>query len=157
MSLTTSSTELHTAIIIGSVRDGRFGPRVGAWVQKSLAELAIDADVIDLADLTFPPTMGEHPNVTSFTDRITRADAARGRSAAPGLRRAARGDNPRHGQLAQSLGTGQRLEYRLSRQRGHPGAHPNDAPIAVVGRRLTRGAAAPTLSRLKVFTLEAIQ
>jgi len=69
------STDLRVAVIIASVRDGRFGPRVGAWVQKCLAESAMDADVIDLTDLTFPLTMGEHPDVASFATRISRADA----------------------------------------------------------------------------------
>jgi len=71
----TASTDLHLAVIIGSVRGGRFGPRVGARVQKCLAESAINADIIDLADLTFPPTMGEHLDVASFATRISRADA----------------------------------------------------------------------------------
>jgi NAD(P)H-dependent FMN reductase len=75
MSTATTSTDLQVAVIIGSVRDGRFGPRVGTWVHKCLAESAIDADIIDLADLTFPPTMGEHPDVRSFAARIHRADA----------------------------------------------------------------------------------
>lgn len=39
----TINTDLRIAVIIASVRDGRFGPQVGAWVQKCLAESAIDA------------------------------------------------------------------------------------------------------------------
>ena len=75
MSPATISTDLRIAVIIGSVRDGRFGLRVGAWVQKCLAESAIDADIIDLAGLTFPLTMREHPDVASFAARIGHADA----------------------------------------------------------------------------------
>ncbi|HEV7900135.1 MAG TPA: NAD(P)H-dependent oxidoreductase [Planosporangium sp.] len=75
MSSATISTDSRVAIIIGSVRDGRFGPRIGAWVHKRLAEATIDADVIDLAGLTFPRTMGEHPDVASFAARIRHADA----------------------------------------------------------------------------------
>ncbi|MGB6162682.1 MAG: NAD(P)H-dependent oxidoreductase [Pseudonocardiaceae bacterium] len=75
MNPATISTDLRIAVIIASVRDGRFGPQVGAWVQKCLAESAIDADVIDLAGLTFPPTMREHPDVQSFATRIGHADA----------------------------------------------------------------------------------
>jgi NAD(P)H-dependent FMN reductase len=44
-------------------------------VQKRLVEAGIDTDVVDLADLTFPHTMGEHPDVASFAARIDRADA----------------------------------------------------------------------------------
>jgi NAD(P)H-dependent FMN reductase len=69
------STELRVTTIIGSVRQGRFGVHVGAWVHKQLVEAGTVADVVDLAELTFPHTMGGHPDVTSFTDRIGRADA----------------------------------------------------------------------------------
>jgi NAD(P)H-dependent FMN reductase len=69
------STDLRVAVIIGSVRDGRFGARVGAWVHKCLTESAVDADIIDLADLHFPPTMGTHSDVAAFAERIGSADA----------------------------------------------------------------------------------
>lgn len=69
------STDLRVALVIGSVRNGRFGARVGAWVHKCLAEAGIDVDIIDLADLTFPPDMGEHPDIASFAARIGCADA----------------------------------------------------------------------------------
>lgn len=75
MSSAPISTEPHVAVIIGSVRDGRFGARIGAWVQKCLAESSVDADVIDLADLSFPPSMRQHPDVVSFAARIGRARA----------------------------------------------------------------------------------
>lgn len=75
MSSTTMAEDLRVATIVGSVRTGRFGHQVGAWVHEQLAGKGIDADPIDLADLTFPNTMGEHPDVASFTERVGRADA----------------------------------------------------------------------------------
>jgi NAD(P)H-dependent FMN reductase len=70
-----SSADLRVATIVGSVRTGRFGDRVGAWVHDQLTGAGIASDVIDLADLTFPHTMDAHPDVASFTERIGRADA----------------------------------------------------------------------------------
>lgn len=75
MSFATTAENLRVAVIVGSVRNGRFGGHIGAWVHKLLAEADIDVEVIDLADLTFPHTMGEHPDVASFAARIGRADA----------------------------------------------------------------------------------
>lgn len=71
----TITRDLRVAVIVGSVRHGRFGTRVGAWVHKRLVESSIDADVLDLADLSFPDTMSEHPDVRGFASRIDSADA----------------------------------------------------------------------------------
>jgi NAD(P)H-dependent FMN reductase len=73
MSLTSSDSRV--AVIIGSVRDGRFGAQVGAWVQKWLTEWSVDHDLVDLVDFAFPRTMGEHPDVASFAAVIGAADA----------------------------------------------------------------------------------
>jgi NAD(P)H-dependent FMN reductase len=70
-----SSEDLRVAVIVGSVRNGRFGGHVGTWVHKRLVAAGIDTDVIDLADLTFPSTMDAHPDVASFAERVHRADA----------------------------------------------------------------------------------
>ncbi|MGH3249880.1 MAG: NADPH-dependent FMN reductase [Trebonia sp.] len=43
------------AVIIGSVREGRFGPVVGSWVTDQAREHGgFDVDVIDLADVDLP-------------------------------------------------------------------------------------------------------
>jgi NAD(P)H-dependent FMN reductase len=68
-------TDLRVAVIIGSVRKGRFGELVGTWVGKCLAGWAVDTDVVDLAEFSFPGTMSEHPDVASFAARIASADA----------------------------------------------------------------------------------
>jgi NAD(P)H-dependent FMN reductase len=75
MSSVTTVEKLRVAVIIGSVRNGRFGGHIGAWVHKRLAEMDIDTEDIDLADLTFPHTMVAHPDIASFAARIGRADA----------------------------------------------------------------------------------
>ncbi|HET6501732.1 MAG TPA: NAD(P)H-dependent oxidoreductase [Amycolatopsis sp.] len=70
-----SSEDLRVATIVGSVRNGRFGHHVGAWVDKQLSQASVDLDMIDLADLSFPDTMDAHPDAASFAERIGRADA----------------------------------------------------------------------------------
>jgi NAD(P)H-dependent FMN reductase len=75
MSSTLFATDLRIAVIIGTVRDGRFGGRVGAWVHKCLLEANLDAEMIDIADLSFPAAMTDHPDVATFATRIGRADA----------------------------------------------------------------------------------
>nr|WP_308222502.1 NAD(P)H-dependent oxidoreductase [Frankia sp. AgB32] len=43
------------AIIIGSVREGRFGPVVASWVaEQAAAHGGFDVDVVDLADVELP-------------------------------------------------------------------------------------------------------
>lgn len=57
----TTGTPLRVAIVIGSTRDGRFGPTVGTWFTGQARSHAPDThfDVIDLADLDLP---GSHPD-----------------------------------------------------------------------------------------------
>lgn len=69
------TTDLRIAVIVGSVRDGRFGVRIGEWVHKCLLAAEIETDLIDLAELTFPGTMAGHPGLATFADRIGGADA----------------------------------------------------------------------------------
>lgn len=74
---------LRLAVIVGSVRDGRFGPTVAGW----FADLAtsrpdLDVDVIDLAEV---PIGGAAPSMSApapvlealggLTPRLTAADA----------------------------------------------------------------------------------
>lgn len=75
------------AVIIGSVREGRFGPVVAHWFTEQATPLgAFDIDVIDLADTplplelpTVPPAMDPHPprpaEMTDLTRRLDEADA----------------------------------------------------------------------------------
>ncbi|MCI3241915.1 MULTISPECIES: NADPH-dependent FMN reductase [Streptomyces] len=43
------------AIIVGSVRDGRFGPVVGSWVAEQAAEHGgFEVEVVDLAEIDIP-------------------------------------------------------------------------------------------------------
>jgi NAD(P)H-dependent FMN reductase len=59
---------IRLAVIIGSVRDGRFGPNVANWfVEQAEQRGDLTLDVIDLADTTIPDP--------AFTDRIGAADA----------------------------------------------------------------------------------
>ena len=73
--MTSTAADLRVAVIVGSVRAGRFGARVGSWVHKSLTGSGIDTDLIDLADLTVPNAMSGHDDVTAFAGRIDQADA----------------------------------------------------------------------------------
>ncbi|BAL87891.1 putative NADPH-dependent FMN reductase [Actinoplanes missouriensis 431] len=65
----------RVAVINSSVREGRFAPRVGAWVHKSLVEAGVDTDVINLCDLVIPADMSPHPDSASFAGAIGQADA----------------------------------------------------------------------------------
>ncbi|MBA3276121.1 MAG: NAD(P)H-dependent oxidoreductase [Chloroflexia bacterium] len=68
--------QLRLAIVIGSVREGRFGPTVANWFAGQARERdEFDIDVIDLADFDLPPSMASSPDVERFAERIGAADA----------------------------------------------------------------------------------
>ncbi|TLG09473.1 NAD(P)H-dependent oxidoreductase [Nocardia cyriacigeorgica] len=81
------TTPLKLAVIIGSVRDGRFGPVVAGWfADQARAHGGYDVDVIDLADYDIPlelpavpPAMNPDPErpagMTALTERLSAADA----------------------------------------------------------------------------------
>ncbi|MEU7584488.1 NAD(P)H-dependent oxidoreductase [Streptomyces sp. NPDC041068] len=78
---TTAAAPLRLAVIVGSTRDGRFGPTVGGWF-TALAEqhTGFDVDVIDVADLELPsahPDWGTErtPALTALAERVDAADA----------------------------------------------------------------------------------
>ncbi|NGO79850.1 NAD(P)H-dependent oxidoreductase [Streptomyces sp. YC504] len=78
---TTSTTPYRLAVIVGSTRDGRFGPTVGQWF-TALAEqhAGAELDVIDVADLELPachPNWGTErtPALTELAARVEAADA----------------------------------------------------------------------------------
>ncbi|WP_285777158.1 NAD(P)H-dependent oxidoreductase [Microtetraspora sp. NBRC 13810] len=65
-------------MIIGSVREGRFGPTVAQWFVDAVHQFGqFELDVIDLADARLPSVItGEAPpEVTALQPRIAEADA----------------------------------------------------------------------------------
>jgi NAD(P)H-dependent FMN reductase len=57
---------LRTAVIIGSTRDGRFGPVVADWIAGHIAQREdMEADLIDLVETPLPtvfPAFGQPPS-----------------------------------------------------------------------------------------------
>ncbi|MEV6770219.1 NAD(P)H-dependent oxidoreductase [Nocardia sp. NPDC051030] len=82
-----TSTPLRLAVIIGSVREGRFGPVVAKWFAGEAAKHGgFEIDVIDLADYPLPhalpavsPLMEPDPvrpgNTAELAERLAAADA----------------------------------------------------------------------------------
>jgi NAD(P)H-dependent FMN reductase len=69
---------LTLAIIIGSTREGRFGPRVAAWfagVAREHPELTVE--IIDLAEADLPVTLRREasPSLQRYRAQLERADA----------------------------------------------------------------------------------
>jgi NAD(P)H-dependent FMN reductase len=75
-------------IIVGSVRDGRFGPTVASWVAgRARGHGGFDADVVDLAGVDIPLSLPAAPpkfagddyprpeGMKALTARLTAADA----------------------------------------------------------------------------------
>lgn len=59
-----TSTPLRLAVIIGSVREGRFGPVVADWfAAQARAHGAFEVDVVDLADYNLPHELPAVPMV----------------------------------------------------------------------------------------------
>ncbi|GAB0102042.1 NAD(P)H-dependent oxidoreductase [Nocardia sp. JMUB6875] len=82
-----TSTPLRLAVIIGSVREGRFGPVVANWIaEQARRHGRFEVDLIDLADYDLPhalpavsPLMEPNPvrpgNGEELAQRLTAADA----------------------------------------------------------------------------------
>jgi NAD(P)H-dependent FMN reductase len=82
-----STRPLKLAVIIGSVREGRFGPVVASWfTEQAAGHGAFELDVIDLAQAelplelpALPPAMEPNPvrpdGMTDLTERLAAADA----------------------------------------------------------------------------------
>ncbi len=69
---------LRLAIILGSTREGRFGPTVARWVLAQARQRDdMEVDTIDLAELALPAGFSGTPNATvsAFRERLARADA----------------------------------------------------------------------------------
>ncbi|MEU3014491.1 NADPH-dependent FMN reductase [Nocardia asteroides] len=80
-----SAQRLKLAIIIGSVREGRFGPVVANWFAQQVDD-RFDVDIIDLADAevhaalpAMPPALEPDPQrpagMGALTERLSAADA----------------------------------------------------------------------------------
>ncbi|WP_028479751.1 NADPH-dependent FMN reductase [Nocardia sp. CNY236] len=82
-----SSTTLQLAVIIASVREGRFGPVVSAWfAEQARRHRSFEVDVIDLAEVPLPlelpstppaldPNMQRPASMAELTRRLAVADA----------------------------------------------------------------------------------
>ncbi len=70
-----SERVLRLAVIIGSVRAGRFGPTVANWLLSALKLRAeFEVEVIDLAAVDLPADHGGGGDTAHYLDRIARAD-----------------------------------------------------------------------------------
>ncbi|NGO48473.1 NADPH-dependent FMN reductase [Streptomyces ureilyticus] len=59
----TTDEPIHVALIIGSNREGRFGPVVADWLLSRIRERDdIEADVVDTADLRLPTALSYSPS-----------------------------------------------------------------------------------------------
>lgn len=71
-----SADRLQVAVIIGSVRAGRFGPTVAKWFAEQVrAREDMTLDLIDLADYMHPADMSDAEDVRKFAAHIAAADA----------------------------------------------------------------------------------
>ncbi|GAB2582917.1 NAD(P)H-dependent oxidoreductase [Streptomyces capparidis] len=67
---------LRVAVIVGSVREGRFAPTVAKWFASQVEQHDdIEMDLIDLADVPLAASMRQTPVGDEFAARIERADA----------------------------------------------------------------------------------
>ncbi|MEU6675869.1 NAD(P)H-dependent oxidoreductase [Streptomyces sp. NPDC046925] len=76
------TTPLRVAVIIGSNREGRFGPIVADWLLSRIREHAdFEADVVDLADSRLPTALSHNPSPETLaelgkvTPKLAAADA----------------------------------------------------------------------------------
>ncbi|KAB2340794.1 NADPH-dependent FMN reductase [Actinomadura rudentiformis] len=80
-----SQTPLKLAIIVGSIREGRFGPTVAKWFTGQAAQREdLTVDVVDLAETPLPtvfPAFGQPPGeeverqLAAVSPRLAAADA----------------------------------------------------------------------------------
>ncbi|MFI5531253.1 NADPH-dependent FMN reductase [Kitasatospora sp. NPDC051853] len=75
---TASTDRLRLAVIIGSTREGRFGPTVAHWfADRARRREDLDVDLVDLLDERLPDVLAgtPTPEVASLTPRLAAADA----------------------------------------------------------------------------------
>lgn len=70
------SAPLKLEVILGSVREGRFGPVVSTWyTEQARQHDGFEVDLIDLANFTIPNDFSAHPDKDDLSSRIDAADA----------------------------------------------------------------------------------
>lgn len=72
-----TTNHFHLAVIVGSTREGRFGPTVAHWFAAEAARREdITVDLIDLLDVDLPVGHPARPSpgVAEFAARLARAD-----------------------------------------------------------------------------------
>lgn len=76
------TTPLQLAVIVGSTREGRFGPKVADWfISRAAPRADLRTDVIDLADTPLPGTLSHRPGpedaaaLATVGPRLEAADA----------------------------------------------------------------------------------
>lgn len=73
--------KLRVAVVIGSVREGRFGPTAAAWfVARARARPDLEVDVVDLVDTPMPDRLGQIEGeqgrrLAAVSPRLAAADA----------------------------------------------------------------------------------
>ncbi|WP_421109620.1 NADPH-dependent FMN reductase [Streptomyces sp. NEAU-S77] len=75
-------TPIRLAVIVGSTREGRFGPKVADWFTgRAALRDDLSVDVVDLADTPLPPSLTHQPGpedakaLEAVTPRLDAADA----------------------------------------------------------------------------------
>lgn len=63
------SDDLRLAVVLGSVREGRFGPVVAQWfADRALQHGRFKIDLVDLAEVDLPLVLGPEPPALATTD-----------------------------------------------------------------------------------------
>jgi NAD(P)H-dependent FMN reductase len=73
----TAGPPLALAIVLGSTREGRFGPTIARWFERRVPRGRWVVDLLDLAELDLPPVLARDPGpaVAAYRRRLDRADA----------------------------------------------------------------------------------
>ncbi|WP_278261583.1 NAD(P)H-dependent oxidoreductase [Nocardia sp. AG03] len=75
----TTIRPLRLAVVIGSTRQGRFGPTVADWfIRQAAPRDTLAVDVVDTGQVELSSTFGaatDHPSLAEATDTLARADA----------------------------------------------------------------------------------
>jgi len=75
-----SESPIRVAVVVGSNREGRFGPVVAEWLLGEVRERAdLVPDVVDVAEIALPMTFARSPEATAaladVTPKLAAADA----------------------------------------------------------------------------------